>query len=300
MNTFLLVLVILNQGETSIRFSAGSMEIIRQDTQTLSHLYNGVEILYGNTQILADEGFYNEEDSTGYLVGNVRVFMESSRVKSDTLWFNGPTGEMRFSNQVEWVDTVKTIQCNFAKYKKDTVKAWGNIVVNLIKKKTAVLGDTGIFFEQTQTGKIWGNTRLVVYNNDTIVISADTFLVSEDTIAGVDGIMLTSNLGNGTAKKVKIFENHLLLIDSSSANWDRGRINADTIVIFQKNDTLTVLKAKSNSILFSEEDSSSLTVEAYEISMNFVRDSLESIIGSRVIEGIYNERKERKTDTEGD
>lgn len=299
MNSFLLVLVILNQGE-NIRFSAGSMEIIRQDTNTLSHLYNGVEIFYGNSQILANEGFYNEEDSTGYLVGNVRVFMESGRVKSETLWFNGTTGEMKFSNGVEWVDTVKTIQCNFAKYMKDTVRAWGNIVVYLITKKTTVFGDTGIFFEQTQTGKIWGNTRLVVYNNDTVVISADTFLVSEDTIAGIDSIMLTSNLGNGTAKKVKIFENHLLLIDSSSANWERGTINADTIVIFQQSDTLTVLKAKSNSILFSEDDSSSLSVEAYEISMNFVRDSLESIIGSRVIEGIYNERKERKTDTEGD
>ncbi len=298
MNSLLLVWVILTQAE-HFRFSAGNMEILRQDNETVSHLYNGVEVFYGTTHILANEGYYNEEDSTGYLVGDVRVSMETGTARAETLWFNGLTGEMKFSTDVNWVDTTKTISCDYARYRDDTVNAWGNIIVKLVKNRMTITGDTGTFLGQTQAGRIWGESGLVVYDDDTVDIHADTFFIYEDTIWGKGGVSLKSSIGRGTAGKIKLFENRLLLIDSSMASWENGTIKADTIVIHNEDDTLTILKAKSNSFLLSEEDSSSLSVQAYEISMNFVRDSLESIIGNRVIEGIYNERRKREPDTEG-
>ena len=289
MNLVLLLLI------SAINISSGSLEIENTPQGLIYFLKNGVTLEFDSTVVTSDEGIYYIDQKRGKLFGHVRLKTPSYTVTSDSLIYFEDGNRTVFKLNVSGTDSSAIFEANDLFVIGDTAFAKGNIQIFLVNDSLTIAGDSGVYFINMGTGKIFDKAHATLLKGDTIDLVADSLEFRKDSLFAWSNVQIKSSSFSGSSEMLRFIS---LGEDSSLVNLEkngvfkmtRTAVTGDTLEFKLSKGHVVEADFSGNPTLETERKDGVLEIQSGKMMVSVTNDTVSFFVAMHGVKGRFVEK----------
>ena len=280
---------------SAINISSGSLEIQNQGGNLIYFLKNGVTLQFDSTIVTSDEGIYYIDKKMGKLYGHVRLKTPSYTVTSDSLIYFEDKNRTIFRLNVSGTDSSAIFEANHLSVLGDTAFAQGNIEIFLVNDSLVISGDSGVYFINTGTGKIFDRARASLFKGDTINLVADSIKFLKDTLLAWSRVKINSSSFEGSSRMLKFMSkssdsSEVKLLGDGQFKISRTNVSGDTLIFGLSKGHVVRAIFTGRPILETSRKDGVLAIESSEMRVDVTNDTVSFFTARGRVKGRFEEK----------
>lgn len=288
----ILVLLIFS----TINITSGSLEIVKNDGEFIYYLKDGVTLKFDSTVVTSDEGIYYLSKKHGKLFGHVRLKTPTYMVNSDSLIYYEENNRTVFKLNVSGTDSSALFEAKNLNVVGDTAFAGGGVNIFLLNDSLEFNADSGVYFINKATGKIFKNAEATILRGDTINLLSDSMLFQKDTLIAWHDVQVKSKKFNGTSDYLEFTgqnsdTSRVCLYGNGAFNFHNTKVSGDTILFALVEGQVVGARFSGTPSLETKRKEGTLFVRSLDMKVDVRNDSLVFFMARGKVIGRFEENE---------
>ncbi len=281
---------------STINITSGSLEIVKNNGEFIYYLKDGVTLKFDSTVVTSDEGIYYLSRKHGKLFGHVRLKTPTYMVNAESLIYYEENSRTVFKLNVSGTDSSALFEAKKLNVVGDTAFASGGVTIFLLNDSLEFSADSGVYFINTATGKIFKNAEATIFRGDTINLSSDSMLFKKDTLIAWEDVIVKSRKFNGASDYLEFMgqnsdTSRVSLFGNGAFKFHNTNVVGDTIIFSLVEGEIVGARFSGAPSLETKRKDGTLFVKSLDMKVNVRNDSLVFFMARGKVKGRFEENE---------